>query len=99
MAPAPPKPGAVRHAERARDHVTLALRASVTMAAAVSKPEIVRAVSELPEDATVEDAMERLLWLSRIADGLDQSRRGETVPHAEVVRQIEEQMARWRAAG
>ena len=68
------------------------------MPATISKPEIVRAVSELPDDATVEDAMERLLLLSRVAEGLDQAERGETTPHAEVVRQMEQRMARWREA-
>ena len=66
------------------------------MPSTLSKPDIVRAVSELPDDATVEDAMERLLLLSRVAEGLEQSRRGETTPHAEVVREMEQRMARWR---
>ena len=68
------------------------------MTTTISKPEIVRAVSELPDDATVEDAMERLLLLSRVAEGLSQAQRGETTPHAEVVRQMEERMAGWRQA-
>ena len=68
------------------------------MPTTLSKSEIVRAVSELPDDATVEDAMERLLMLSRVAEGLDQAERGETTPHAEVVRQMEQRMARWKSA-
>ena len=68
------------------------------MPTTLSKSEIVRAVSELPDDATVEDAMERLLMLSRVAEGLDQAERGETAPHVEVVRQMEERMARWKDA-
>ena len=68
------------------------------MPTTLSKSEIVRAVSELPDDATVEDAMERLLMLSRVAEGLDQAERGETTPHAEVVRQMEQRMARWKDA-
>ena len=68
------------------------------MPTSLSKPDIVRAVSELPDNATVEDAMERLLLLSRVAEGLDQAERGETTSHAEVVRQMEERMARWRRA-
>ncbi|WP_412063735.1 hypothetical protein [Rubrivirga sp. IMCC45206] len=66
------------------------------MASTLTKPDIVRAVSELPDDATVEDAMERLLFLSRVAEGLDQTDRNETTPHAEVVREMEERMAGWR---
>ena len=68
------------------------------MPATPSKAEIVRVVSELPEDATVEDAMERLLLLSRVAEGLDQAERGGTVPHADVVREMEQRMAGWRRA-
>ena len=68
------------------------------MLAAISKPEIARAVSELPDDATVEDAMERLLLLSRVAEGLNQAKRGETTPHAEVTRKMEQRVARWREA-
>lgn len=66
------------------------------MNATISKPEIVRAVSELPDDATVEDAMERLLLLSRVAEGLGQAQRGETMHHADVVQQMEKRMAGWR---
>jgi hypothetical protein len=37
------------------------------------KVEIVRAVQDLPEDATVEDAMERLYFLAKVERGLLQS--------------------------
>jgi hypothetical protein len=35
----------------------------------------------VPEDATVEEAMERLYFLAKIERGLDQSESGETTPH------------------
>lgn len=63
----------------------------------LTKPQTVRAVASLPEDATVEDAIERLLLLSAIEQGLDDVRAGRTVPHAEVVREMEEQIAEWSA--
>ena len=66
------------------------------MSASLTKPEIVRAVSALPEDATVEDAMERLLMLSRVAEGLEQVRRGDGIPHAEVARRMQQRMIGWR---
>jgi len=47
------------------------------------KPEIVRAIQDLPDDATVEDAMERLYFLAKIERGLEQSE-GETIPHEEI---------------
>ena len=48
------------------------------------KQDIVRAVADLPEDATVEDAIERLYFLAKIERGLEQSEAGETVSHADV---------------
>lgn len=47
------------------------------------KSEIVRAIQDLPEDATVEDAMERLYFLAKVERGLEQSE-GETIPHEEI---------------
>ena len=48
------------------------------------KSEIVRAIQDLPEDATVEDAMERLYFLVKIERGLEQSESDETISHEEV---------------
>ena len=48
-----------------------------------TKSEIVKAIQELPEDATVEDAMERLYFLAKIERGLEQSE-GETISHDEI---------------
>ena len=42
------------------------------------------AVEQLPDDASVEDAMERLYFLAKIARGLEAAERGETVSHDEV---------------
>ena len=66
------------------------------MPAAITKGQIVQAVAGLPDDATLDDAIERLLFLSRIEQGLEQARRGETVPHDEVKRRLESQIASWR---
>ena len=67
-----------------------------TMTATITKGHIVKAVSDLPEDATVEDAMERLVLLSKIEQGLEQARRGETISHADVKRRIEARIASWQ---
>jgi len=48
------------------------------------KNEIVRAIQDLPEDATVEDAMERLYFLAKVERGLEQSESGETISHSEI---------------
>ena len=53
------------------------------MEAPQAKPEIVRAIQGLPDDATVEDAMERLYFLAKIERGLEQSE-GETISHDEI---------------
>ena len=47
------------------------------------KSDIVRAIQDLPEDATVEDAMERLYFLAKIQRGLDQADAGNTLSHEE----------------
>ena len=66
------------------------------MTTPLTKGQIVQAVADLPEDATVEDAIERLLFLSKVEQGLEQARRGETMPHEEVKRRVEAQIASWR---
>lgn len=48
------------------------------------KQDIVRAIQDLPEDATLEDAIERLYFLAKIERGLEQSEGGKTVSHDEV---------------
>ena len=54
------------------------------MSQATTKAKIVRAVEELPEDATIEDAIERLLFLHKVEVGLKQAEEGKTVPLDEV---------------
>ena len=55
------------------------------------KEKLVRAIEELPDDATIEDAMERLLFLAKIERGIQQADAGETIPHA----QVKDRMAKW----
>ena len=54
------------------------------MATPSVKQRIVDAVQALPPDATVEDAMERLLFLAKVERGLAQSEHGDTIPHDEI---------------
>lgn len=44
------------------------------------------AVEHLPDDATVEDAMDRLYFLAKVARGLDAADRGDVVSHEEARR-------------
>lgn len=55
------------------------------------REKIIQAVQDLPDDASVEDAMEWLLLLAKIERGLAQADAGEFVPHEEV----KERMAKW----
>jgi predicted transcriptional regulator len=47
------------------------------------KERVIEAVRNLPEDATVEDVMERLYFLAKVEEGLRQADAGETVSHKE----------------
>lgn len=55
------------------------------------RDKVIRAVQDLPDDASVEDAMERLLLLAKIERGIAQADAGEFVPDEEV----KERMAKW----
>ena len=52
------------------------------------KERLLDAVRELPDDATVEDAMERLYFLAKVEKGLQQAEAGEIVSHEEAKRRI-----------
>ena len=53
-----------------------------------AKQRILQAVESLPENATLEDAIERLCFLAKVEEGLRQSDAGETVSHKDAVRQL-----------
>jgi predicted transcriptional regulator len=58
------------------------------MAEAKVKDRVLDAVRDLPEDATVEDAMERLYFLAKVEEGIRQADAGQTVSHEEARRRI-----------
>lgn len=68
------------------DRVTLfrLLTMMSTPATPTAKQRAARAVAALPEDATLEDVMERIAFLRKIEIGLEQSRQGLAVSQAEV---------------
>ena len=45
-------------------------------------------LERLPEDATVEEAMERLLFLAKIEQGLAEADAGKTLNHDEVRKRL-----------
>lgn len=53
-----------------------------------TKERVLEAVRDLPDDATVEDVMERLYFLAKVEEGLRQAEAGETVSHEEAKRRI-----------
>ena len=59
-----------------------------TMAQASPKERILEALRDLPADASIDDAIERLVFLARIDEGLAELDAGEGVPHEEVRRRF-----------
>ena len=60
----------------------------IEMSAINSRDRMIEALRELPPDATVDDAIERLVFLAKIDAGLAQLDRGEGIPHDEVRRRL-----------
>lgn len=65
------------------------------MPAASAKQRARRAVEELPEDASLEDVIERLVVLHKVERGLEQARQGEGLQTQD---ELEAHFARRRAA-
>jgi predicted transcriptional regulator len=57
----------------------------------MEKAEILKAIEELPEDATLEDAMDRLFFLYKVERGLNQAEKGQLLTQEEA----RERMTRW----
>jgi len=55
------------------------------------KEKVIKAVEGLADDASIEDVMERLLFLSKVERGLEQADSGRTIPHS----QVKERMSKW----
>jgi predicted transcriptional regulator len=56
-----------------------------------TKEKVIQAVQSLPEDASIEDAMERLFLLAKVERGIQQVDAGRLIPHD----QVKERMAKW----
>ena len=54
------------------------------MTGSSAKEKVLEAIQQLPADATVEDAMERLYFLAKIERGLADAAAGKVVAHDEV---------------
>ena len=54
------------------------------------KGQILKTIQDLPDDATVESAMERHYVLYKIEQGIEQADRGQVVSQEEVMRRMEQ---------
>ncbi|HEX8693024.1 MAG TPA: hypothetical protein VF746_11425 [Longimicrobium sp.] len=56
------------------------------------KEKVLQAVGELPDNATFEQAMERIYFLYKVECGLAEADAGHVVPHEEIKREFQQ----WR---
>lgn len=56
-----------------------------------TKEKVIQAVQGLPTDASYEDVMERVLFLSKVERGLAQLNAGEGIPHGKA----KQKLKRW----
>jgi len=57
-------------------------------AASTAKTKVLAAVEKLPADATIEDAIERLVFLAKIDRGLAEVDSGKSIDHSEARRRL-----------
>ena len=57
-----------------------------------TKEKMLEAVGTLPDDAGIEDAMERLYFLAKIEKGIQEADAGLTIPHEEVTRRVSKRL-------
>ena len=58
------------------------------MPEATAKDRIFEALKDLPADATVDDAIERLIFVAKIEAGLGELDAGQGISHEEVKRRL-----------
>jgi hypothetical protein len=58
------------------------------MSVSTTKQKVLEAMEKLPPDATVEDAIERLVLLAKIEQGLAQLDDGQGIEHSEAKRRL-----------
>lgn len=58
------------------------------MSTETTKDRVLEAVQQLPANATVEQAMERLYFIAKVEEGLRQAEAGRVVSHEDVKRRL-----------
>ena len=56
-----------------------------------TKQMVMQTVKRLPANASIEDAMEKLLFLAKVEKGISQADAGKTIPHE----RVKERMRKW----
>jgi predicted transcriptional regulator len=59
----------------------------------MTKTDIIKAMEALPEDASIEDAMDRLVYLDKIERGLQQAKAGQTITQEEAKARMAKMLA------
>lgn len=54
----------------------------------LTRERMIEAIRDLPADASVDDAIEQLVFLAKLEEGLAQLDRGEGIQHDEVKRRL-----------
>ena len=49
-----------------------------------TKEKVLEVLKRLPEDAALEDVIERLCFVVKVERGLAEAEKGQTIPHADV---------------
>lgn len=58
----------------------------------ISKASILKSIGEMPDEISMEELFDRIIYLFKIETGLAQSRRGE----GNTIEQVRENMKKWR---
>ncbi|MBK9129790.1 MAG: hypothetical protein IPM13_18705 [Phycisphaerales bacterium] len=58
------------------------------MTATTPKQRALDALKNLPPDATMEDAIERLLFIAKVEKGIADADAGKTIPHEEIAKRM-----------
>ena len=58
------------------------------MSEQLTRDRIIEVLREMPPDATVDDAIERLVFLAKIEAGLNELDAGKGIPHDEAKRRL-----------
>jgi len=53
-----------------------------------SKAEFMKALEDLPDDATIDDAVEQLVFMLAVEHGLAQADGGDLIPHEDIVQLV-----------